>query len=78
MCVFDAHDKSKHYCNFNWDARPKHDDTSNTNTNTKLKKPLINDLSKLIIPPLHCKLGIFTQFVKTLEPLGWILNFLLE
>lgn len=63
ICWFDAYAKDKHFCNHQW---PLRDEKRNAND----MNPPLADVENIIVPPLHCKLGVYTQFSNTLPKLG--------
>nr|XP_043069770.1 uncharacterized protein LOC122322224 [Drosophila bipectinata] len=65
LCLFDSRDRSNHYKKKNWPER-KSLEPGSPNV---LKAPLV-DVSKILVPPLHLKLGLKTQFVKALDKTG--------
>lgn len=65
LCLFDSRDRSNHYKKKIWPER-KSLEPGSPNV---LKPPLV-DVSKILIPPLHLKLGLMTQFVKALDKSG--------
>nr|XP_043069076.1 uncharacterized protein LOC122321970 [Drosophila bipectinata] len=65
LCLFDSRDRSNHYKKKNWPER-KSLEPGSPNV---LKAPLV-DVSKILVPPLHLKLGLMTQFVKALDKTG--------
>ena len=60
-----------HLCNYKW---PLRSDNVEEIDEDNLEQPLA-DIKKIIIPPLHVKLGLFTQFVKSLDELDGLYSF---
>lgn len=65
LCLFDSRDRSNHYEKKKWPSR----DSLEPGSPNVLQTPLV-DVSKILIPPLHLKLGLMTQFVKALDKSG--------
>lgn len=63
LCLWDSRDTENHYKQKHWKAR---DGYVPGQMNVKAD-PLV-DTSKILLPPLHIKLGVFKNFVKTLDP----------
>ncbi|XP_031630890.1 uncharacterized protein LOC116345586 [Contarinia nasturtii] len=62
LCLWDSRAYSQHYTTANWPAR-----TANTNTEeySIIERQLVPK-ENIILPPLHIKLGLMTQFIKAL------------
>lgn len=65
LCLWDSRDREKHYTNHKWPERK----SLKAGTHNIIEKPLV-DPKKVLIPPLHVKLGIMKQFVKALNKDG--------
>lgn len=62
LCTFHSRKRDEHYIKKHWPARDDYDVNQEWNIiNEKLVDP-----KDIIFPPLHIKLGLMTQFVKTL------------
>jgi hypothetical protein len=64
MCEWDSRATSQHCEQKHWKPR-----TSEPGSNSILRKSLI-DPKKILMPPLHIKLGMVKQFVKALPKTG--------
>ena len=62
LCLWDSRDRENHYVKKNWQSRAQ----LVPGSYNILKLPLI-DPSKVLLPPLHIKLGLMKQFVKALD-----------
>lgn len=62
LCLWDSRARSEHYSRKYWPLR----DTAHPGVNNVSNLPLINR-DKIILPPLHIKLGLFKQFVKAMD-----------
>lgn len=62
LCLWDSRAKVKHYKTKNWPKRT----TFKPGVGNVENAPLVNP-SKVILPPLHIKLGLMTNFVKALK-----------
>lgn len=65
LCKWDSRAKKDHYSRKEW---PQREEFNVGQDNIKFK-PLI-DKEKIILPPLHLKLGLFKNFVKALQKNG--------
>jgi len=71
LCMFDSRDRANHYTVKVWPPR-----TSLTpGSNNVVKRPLV-DPAKILLPPLHIKLGLMKQFVKALDKEGSCFKYL--
>lgn len=61
LCLFCSRDKENHYINHQWAPRVDEE----TGKNNRKYEPLVSS-EKIIIPPLHLKLGFAMQFIKTI------------
>ena len=62
LFLWDNRDRAQYYTNHKWPER-----TSLTvGENNVINTPLV-DPEKVLIPPLHIKLGLMKQFVKALD-----------
>ena len=71
LCLWDSRAKHSHYNEKVW---PERDDFTVGLKN--VANPLLVSPSKIILPPLHIKLGLIKQFVKTLDKYCDAINFL--
>lgn len=65
LCMFDSRDRKNHYVKKAWPSRSSFE----VGSHNIIKKPLV-DPAKILIPPLHIKLGLIKQFVKALDKDG--------
>ena len=65
LCLWDSRERTEHWIRKD---RPVHSELITSSLNV-LAPPLVKR-SKILFPPLHIKLGIMKQFVKTLEKDG--------
>jgi len=65
ICEWDSRDREQHYIKRNWPARKKL-----TPGDKNILKPYLVEPSKIILPPLHIKLGLIKQFVKAMKVLN--------
>ena len=71
LCMFDSRDRAKHYNTKVWPARP----SLTPGSSNVINRPLV-DPSKILLPPLHIKLGLMKQFVKALDKEGRCFKYL--
>lgn len=69
--MFDSRDRGNHYKKKIWPSR----ESFEPGKENILKEPLV-DPSKILIPPLHIKLGLMKQFVKALDKNGQCFKYL--
>ena len=62
MCLWDSRADSRHFTEKNWQQR----DALQPGSHNVKEKPLV-DPSKILLPPLHIKLGLMKNFVKALD-----------
>lgn len=62
LCLWDSRDRANHYKNKEWPTRS----SFAPGTCNIIHESLVNP-SKILIPPLHIKLGLMKQFVKALD-----------
>jgi hypothetical protein len=62
FCLWNTRDKSNQYTHKDWPFRQ-----SNVVGQHNIINPPLVAASKILLPPLHIKLGIFKQFVKSLQ-----------
>ena len=62
ICEWDSRDRKHHYINKNWPIRDKMEPVSKN----VLRVPLV-EREKVLMPPLHIKLGLMKNFVKALD-----------
>lgn len=65
LCYWDSRARNEHYTKETWPRRITYD----LNYRNVLNKPIV-EAKNIIFPPLHIKLGLIKQFVKTLPPDG--------
>ena len=63
LCMWDSRDRSQHYIKKDWPAR---DEMVPGRSNNIVNNPLV-DRHKILLPPLHIKLGLIKQFTKALD-----------
>ena len=73
ICLWDSRDKSQHYKKKIWPLRR----TLKARDPNVSKNPLIES-EKVLLPPLHIKLGLMKQFVKALDTDGDCFKYLLN
>lgn len=72
LCLWDSRARKKHYTQKNWETR-KSLDVGKYNV---VKQQLV-DPAKILLPPLHIKLGLMKQFVKALDKNGNCFQYLM-
>lgn len=65
LCLWDSRDRENHYVKIHWPAR----ESMEPGSKNVISKPLVEP-SKILLPPLHIKLGLMKQFVKALNKDG--------
>jgi len=65
LCLWDSRADEKHYKVMNWPSR----DTMQPGVANVTRQPLV-ERGKVLLPPLHIKLGLIKQFVKALNQEG--------
>ncbi len=65
LCLWDSRCRSQHYIHKNWPPRG----TDVPGTSNIKNMPLV-DKAKLLLPPLHIKLGLMKQLVKSIDRTG--------
>ena len=65
LCLWDSRDRVKHYEQKEWPKR----NALNPGSRNVIREPLI-ERSKILLPPLHIKLGLMKQFTKALDKEG--------
>lgn len=65
LCLWDSRAASEHYNRAEWPAR----ETLEPGSHNVVREALV-DRSKVLLPPLHTKLGLIKQFVTALDPGG--------
>ena len=63
LCLWDSRNTNFHYNKRNWPSRSSYGIETHNVKHTPLVKP-----KKVILPPLHIKLGLIKQFAKKLNP----------
>lgn len=64
LCLFDSRaDRDEIFSKNIWPPRSK----TNFSEFNAIKRPLIADESKILLPPLHLKIGLATQFLKRID-----------
>ena len=71
LCMFDSRDRENHYKKKIWPSR----ESFKSGKQNIVKEPLV-DPSKILIPPLHIKLGLIKQCVKALDKDGQCFEYL--
>ncbi|KAI6649576.1 hypothetical protein LOD99_6742 [Oopsacas minuta] len=73
LCLWDSRAKSEQYSRQSWPAR------TNLNVGDKniIHEPLVDPL-KILLPPLHIKLGLMKQFVRALDKEGNCFKYITE
>jgi len=71
LCHFDSRDRANHYHKKEW---PKRESLQPGFSNV-IQSPLVDE-TKILIPPLHLKLGLMKQFVKALDKDGKCFKYL--
>lgn len=62
LCEWDSRDRANHYVKKVWTARQ----TLTPGSKNVLHDPLVNT-TKILLPPLHIKLGLIKQFIKAMK-----------
>lgn len=65
FCLWDSRARAQHYVRRNW---PERNEWKVDEKN--IKYPPLAPREKIILPPLHIKLGLLSQFIKALNPQG--------
>lgn len=65
LCLYDSRDYSHHFTTSTWPARTEHI----AHRYNVVQEKLVNS-ENIIVPPLHIKLGIMTQFIKAIGRQG--------
>lgn len=73
LCLWDSRADKQHYKQRDWPARPH----LNPGSHNVLSHALVNP-QKVLLPPLHIKLGLMKNFVKSLDKKGRAFTFLKE
>ena len=71
ICLWDSRDKNKHWTQKVWPLR----ESVIVGKQNVINPPLVNQ-DRIILPPLHIKLGIMKQFVKAINKDGECFAFL--
>lgn len=71
LCHFDSRDRTNHYHKKEWPKR----ESLQPGCSNVIKSPLVDE-TKVLIPPLHVKLGLMKQFVKALDKDGKCFKYL--
>lgn len=71
ICLWDSRAKSRHWTAKNWPVR----DALVVGERNVINEPLVSR-EKIILPPLHIKLGLMKQFVKALDRNGQCFQFI--
>ena len=71
ICLWDSRDKINHYKRKNWPLRKDYTPGEYNVANESLVNP-----KKILMPPLHIKLGLIKQFVKALDKNGSSFKFI--
>ena len=73
LCLWDSRAKSEHYSKQSWPARTK----LSVGEKNIIHDPLVDPL-KILLPPLHIKLGLMKQFVRALDKDGNCFKYIAE
>lgn len=73
LCEWDSRDKEYHYEQKDWALR-----TTRESGVKSIKYPPLADPSKILLPPLHIKLGLMKNFVKAMDRSGRGFQYLKE
>lgn len=73
LCLFDSRARNQHYSRKTWPQRQQH----TVGDHNVLRERLV-DPTKILLPPLHIKLGLAKQFIKTLDVNGAAFDFLYD
>ena len=73
FCEWDSRDKKNHWVKRKWPTR-----VSRTLGQKNITNPALVESSKVILPPLHIKLGLMKQVVKALDKQGLCLKYISE
>ena len=73
LCEWDSRDKKNHWVNREWPTR-----VSRTLGQKNITNAALAESSKVILPPLHIKLGLMKQFVKALDKQGLCFKYISE
>lgn len=73
ICLWDSRDRDEHYVTEDWPVRK----TLKPGDPNIIHEPLI-DPKKVLLPPLHIKLGLMKQFVKALDKDGALFQYLTD
>ena len=73
LCEWDSRDKKNHWVKREWPTR-----VSRTLGQKNITNPALVESSKVILPPLHIKLGLMKQFVKALDKQGLCFKYISE
>jgi len=65
LCLWDSRDRMNHYKRKIWTQRTSFE----VNSMNVIREPLVNS-NRVLLPPLHIKLGLMKQFVKALKKEG--------
>ena len=65
LCLWDSRAVSQHYKQKDWGSR-----STFVHGEHSLKENLLTDMNKVLLPPLHIKLGLMKNFVKALHKNG--------
>lgn len=71
LCLWDSRDKQQHWTKRHWAVRKE----LTVGSDNVINLPLV-DRDRIILPPLHIKLGIMKQFVKDLDHKGDCFKFI--
>lgn len=71
LCKWDSRDRKEHYKTKVWPIR----ESMIVGKDNIIAEPLVNR-SKILLPPLHIKLGLTKQFVKTLDKEGKCIEYI--
>ena len=73
LCEWDSRDRKNHWIKRDWPTRE-----SRTLGQKNIINPILVESSKILLPPLHIKLGLMKQFVKALDKQGACFKYIAE
>jgi len=66
-CKWDSRTRAAHYVRQNWPMRHSLEPGQKS-----VQHPLLVQSEKILLPPLHIKLGLMKNFVKAMDKLDWL------
>jgi hypothetical protein len=73
LCEWDSRAETLHYMNRNWPQRK-----SLKVVEKNVQRPALAEWHKILLPPLHIKLGLMKNFVKVMDQTGSAVKYLAE